>query len=804
MYLCIPDYFNAEFRSFLINIKDFLMKSFSLLIVTLLMVALSATAGKVEHVYHFGNPSVRQSGDYQMFDLSNTMLTALPGQPVLPYRQVNLMLPPGEAAVSIEIIFSDEVSIPGNIKLAPQQEVRPVSSTIQGNFIKNEVIYNQNAFLPSDPKGKLITAFLNGRSFALTTFSPARYNPVTGQLSYYATAHIIITTASDTKAVQALENLSTDSPDALLLAENKEMEQEYLAKQRKSATNNYELLIITTSAFASSFGTLQSDYLNEGIISSVVTKESINTLMTGVDIQEKIRNYIIQEYQTHGVKYVMLAGDDELIPHRGFYCYVQSGAGYIDQDIPADLYYSALDGNWNTNGDAKWGEPGEDDLLPDIAVARLPFSNASELSHMLNKTIKYQFSPIDGEFRNILMAGEHLYDTPITWGSDYLNLLIGERSDNGYSTIGLPVSYNFDYLYDETTTWSPQDLMNHLNMGRPMLNHVGHANESTVMKFYNSDITDANFSGLNGVTHNFTIIYTHGCYCGAFDYSDCIAEKTVSINNFAAAFIGNSRYGWFNEGQTEGPSAHLHREYMDALFHDKQNRIGRAHMESKIATASWVTAPGQWEPGALRWCFYDCNVLGDPALAVFTDNPITVNATYPAIVLTGASTMTVNITVSGAAATGFTCVVMQGGVVIGKTMTGLTGQAIISLDLATAIPGQAQLIVSGYNCIPTTFNFAFLDPEGTTPLSEKTDILKISPNPASEKLTIDTKLGSSDDFTMQIFDSNGKLVKTIKANSTNSNGTSHQVIDISTLKAGYYSCVLRSRDLNVSKSFIVK
>ncbi len=687
------------------------MKSLTLLFGLLLSAMLTTMAGEVEQVYHFGNPSVRHSGEYQRFELGNTMLTGLPGQPALPYRQVNLMLPPGEAAISVEIVFSDEVSIPGNFKLYPQQEVRPVSAGVSGTFIKDNAVYTRNAFLPADPRGKLLTAFLNGRSFALTSFSPVRYNPVTGTLSYYGTARIVIRTSPDAKALKALDNLAIRNPEALRLADNKDMDQAYAGKQMATA-NAYDYLIISTSAYKNSFGSLQANYLKEGLSSLVVTTDSITSTMPGQDVPEKIRNFIIQEYQTHGIQYVLLAGDDELIPHRGFYCYVTSGSGYMDQNIPADLYYSALDGNWNTNGDALWGEPGEDDLLPDIAVARMPFSTASELQHMLNKSFKYQFEPVPGEFRKVLMAGENLYSNPDTWGSDYLELLKGEHSDNGYTTRGIPVDYPFDYMYDETANWTGQDLMNHLNQGHPMLNHVGHANETYVMKLTNSDITNANFYGLNGFDHNFTIVYTHGCLCGAFDYNDCIAEKMVTIDNFAAAFVGNSRYGWFNEGQTEGPSAHLHREFMDALYSDSLNRIGRTHMESKIATASWVTAPGQWEPGALRWCFYDCNVLGDPALAIYSDNPISIEASYPATVLIGTPSLDVTVNSAGIPAAGLSCVAMKNGIVLGKSVTDATGLAIITFNGLVQDTGVAQLIVSGYNCTPATYGFTFASVAG--------------------------------------------------------------------------------------------
>jgi len=232
------------------------------------------------------------------------------------------------------------------------------------------------------------------------------------------------------------------------------------------------------------------------------------------------------------------------------------------------------------------------------------------------------------------------------------------------------------------------------------------------MKLYDTDITDANFYGLNGIAHNFTIVYTHGCDCGAFDYNDCIAEKMVTIDNFAAAFVGNSRYGWFNEGQTEGPSEHLHREYMNALYSDSLNRIGRAHQQSKTASASFVTAPGQWEPGALRWCFYDCNVLGDPALAVYTDNPITINTSFPNSITVGTTSMNVTVTSAGTPVQGLNCVVIKDGVLIGQATTDANGQALINFDVLVTNPGDAQLHVSGYNCTLTTYDFAFIPAAG--------------------------------------------------------------------------------------------
>lgn len=45
------------------------------------------------------------------------------------------------------------------------------------------------------------------------------------------------------------------------------------------------------------------------------------------------------------------------------------------------------------------------------------------------------------------------------------------------------------------------------------------------MRLNDGDITNENFSQVNGIIHNYTLVNTTGCNCGAFDESDCIAEK---------------------------------------------------------------------------------------------------------------------------------------------------------------------------------------------------------------------------------------------------------------------------------------
>lgn len=739
-------------------------------IFTLFVFALTvstANSATIRHTYSIGDPVIRSVSNFKTINFEDMILSGKAGEPVLPWYAVKLLLPPGQEAVSIKFEGSNMRTIEGNFRLYPMQHSRPLSDNSPVSFVINNDLYKSATGYPESQTGVLSTHFMNGYAYALSTFTPVRYNPAEGTISYFQTVTITIETQSSEKASIALNNLSSNeriNKKCLSFAQNPDISIQYPVKGR-NAEDRYDILIITPESFRTQINRLVQHYRDQGLKSRIASTQYIDTHFTGIDMAEKMRNYIIQEYQNNGIEHVILAGDVELVAYRGFYCSVQSSSLYEDYYIPSDLYFSGLDGNWNTDGDERWAEIGEDDLLPDISVGRMSFSNSLELEAMLNKTIKYQTSPVENELNNHLLAGEFLYDNPETWGSDYLELLIGYRDENGYVTKGIPENYPVQRLYDETTPWMSYDLISIINSGKSFISHVGHANSTYTMKLTNWDITNDNFNGVDGISHNFPIVYTHGCICGAFDESDCIAERMVAINNFAAAFVGNSRYGWFNEGQNEGPSAHIHREFIDALFTDSLNRIGRAHLESKIATAPWVNAPGQWEEGALRWCFYDCNVLGDPVMAIWSDLPLQISTTYPVTIPVESTSFNVSVANQGHPVKNLTVALIKDNKLIAKGYTDKYGIATIAIDTLISQPGPAVINVSGYNCKVTTYETAFALPTGI--IKSEESIASVFPNPAGDMINVDL-LSSQDVKTIIMKDITGRIVGEYDCTSTTS------------------------------------
>ena len=783
------------------------MKKITLLLFVFLCVYVNLSARVIEQTYYFDNYQIAQVDNYQTISFTNTLLSGKTGEPVLPYQSISLLLPPGETAESIEIIGEDETAIPGNFTIYPQQFVRPNSEATGGEFVKDELIYSMTGAYPTQQTGEITTQFMNGYSIALSAFTPLKYFPASGEASFYKKVTIRINTQQDTKANNALANLTANKEvlkRVKRFVQNPDLVNLY--PDKISSSDDYQLLIISPAQFEDELSSLIDLYSNRGLITKIISTDSIYSASSGQDSQEKIRNFIIQEYQNYNVEYVLLGGDVELIPYRGFYCHVQSSIVYEDDDIPADLYYSALDGTWNDNNNNLWGEIGEDDLLPDVSVARIPASNSTELNSLLNKVISYQNSPVLNELNKPLLAGEDLYSNPQTWGGDYLDLLIGYHEDNGYTTTGIPAEDNIEKLYDrDLGYWSKITLISKINEGKSFIHHAGHSNTTYVMRLYSSDITNSNFSQVNGVIHNYTLVNTTGCDCGGFDHSDCIGEKMVNIQNFAVAFIGNSRYGWFNEGQTEGPSTHLQREFVNALYQDKLFRIGEAFLESKIQTAPWVNAPGQWEEGALRWCFYCNNVLGDPAMGIWTNEPIPIQVNYS--ISPDTSSIDVSVTSEGNPAEGLTCAVLKDSVLYGVGITDTLGNATVSLEPPLTELGNAELVVSGYNCLPSSFSLMITSTEddGNKILAPyETMLYNNYPNPFNPSTNIRFSISDSRFTTLKVYDILGNEVATL-VNEEKPAGSYEVNFNASMLASGiYYYRLTAGNFVEIKKMLLLK
>ncbi|MGI6717818.1 MAG: C25 family cysteine peptidase [Bacteroidales bacterium] len=715
---------------------------------------------EISYTYTFDNPKVEQKDNYVTINFENTLQSGYLGEPILPYKAVQLLLEPGSEAYDVSFEYKDLVTLKTDRQIYPKQSVKPVSQVSSSvNFVKKTDVYKSNEY-PIKSFGKLTTQIYRGHSIANVAFTPIKYNPKDNIISYYSSVVVTVKYRKSNSYNNTIEMIKPTA-DIKTIVDNPNMCEVYNQYYSQKSDDNYDILIISTPDYKDGLEEIANEYQKYGLISEFKNVNDIYLEYEGIDDPEKIRNCIIDKYKNNSIEYVLLGGDIEIVPFRGFYCSVESSTQYVDDNIPSDLYFSSLDGNWNDNNNNLWAEIGEEDLYPEISVGRMPFSNSNEFNSMKNKILMYQFNPILDELNKPLLAGEHLYWDPISYGSDYLDLLIGLRDDNGYTTNGIPPTDPYDTLYAKYVNWEADDIINKINGGPSFIHHLGHSNWNYTMMLFNEDITNTNFNKVDGIQHNFPVIYTEGCICGAFDNDDCIAEHMLKIDNFAVAGCFNSRYGWFNEGQTEGPSLHLHREFTNALYTDKISEFGRIQKQSKIKTAPWVNAPGQWEEGALRWCFYDCNSLGFPALTIWRDNPYTLNAEYNQEIFFTDKQYTVKVTndqnnpIEGAR-----CIILnQGNDVIGVSVTDDKGVCIINIENQLSNEDKLFLYVSDYNTLPHKFDLIVNQGDGF--IDESEALIDIYPNPFVEVLNIST---NSNNNTLNIYDINGIKVYTANFN----------------------------------------
>ncbi|HHV37043.1 MAG TPA: T9SS type A sorting domain-containing protein [Candidatus Cloacimonetes bacterium] len=604
------------------------------IILALLTIALALTA-VVSYDYQLDMPKITRSQFGVSVMLSGAESAGLPGEPDLPYFGYSLLLPKGSEAKDVSVIRSGRVEIKLDGKIAPVQTQYPFSHPIKEKpDAPNPDIYNSDKAFPLECANGLRTDFMNGHSLVFGNFSPFEYYPQQNLLYFYTNARVEIHEEYTGRANAALSLLKEDA--FVLNKINKIVDNPQRHVQpRYDVLRAIEYLMIIDSAKEDIWQEL-ADYLYSiGISSEMVDVGYIIANSSGQDDQEKIRNFIINYYNENPLRYVLLGGDVDVIPHRGFYVNMGTGS-QVDNDIPADMYYSCLDGTWNDNNNSYWGEPQEADLTPELAIGRICYNNDEEIQNQIHKIKSYQTTPVEDAIKSSFFCGEWLWEGP-TWGGDYMDEMIGGSSMHGYTTVGVPTDWDITKLYDRTYgydgAWGSSHVRPILSQGTNLVNHLGHSFTNYNMRLSNRQVS-ANTITNNGVDQNYSIYFTQGCYAGSFDNretnpgqytADCISEVFTGIATSAAGMISNSRYGWGVQGSTNGASQKIHRQYINALFGKDEYELGWSLVDAKIANI-----PYTHNTPVMFWVIYNMNLFGCPATKVWTDTPqaITVNMPY--------------------------------------------------------------------------------------------------------------------------------------------------------------------------------
>jgi hypothetical protein len=567
---------------------------------------------KIETTYFFEKPTIStitiDEVTYDRIIMKDMVNDGEIGSPNLPIYDVRLLLPMGSTLDSVEVNPGNVISLGSGYNIEPvKQPVKLSSSTKISNPIKNSP--NQKQDLVSD----IETYDFRGYTILFLNINPVKYDIQTGELSYYKNIKIVVNLKAGNNPHPLFRDKTNDEIEVAKKIQNPSAIFSY--KQERSTTvasNEYDLLIITTKDLKNHFFPLKNAHDKNGIQTKIVTLNDI-VLFPKYITPEKIRDFIRKEYKNYGIEYVLIGGDHDIVPSK--ILWVKSWSGGGETYMPSDLYYACLDGTYNYDEDDRWGEQGDGpkgedvDLLAEVYVGRAPVGSQTEVDNFVAKTLTQM--NIDYSSGLALFVGEYLWPDPDTWGGNYMDELI-DKCTNRYTTYGIPSDqYTIEKLYDRDApenSWPTEQVINKINSDAIIVNHLGHSYYGYNMKMINDDV----FLLSNNPP---CFIYSQGCMAGGFDNPDgydCIGEYfTVKTDKAAFAGIWNARYGWGVPGSTDGPNQRYHRQFLDAIYREEIPQIGKANQDSKEDLVKIINR------ACMRWCYYELNLFGDPTLSIY-------------------------------------------------------------------------------------------------------------------------------------------------------------------------------------------
>ncbi|HXK49300.1 MAG TPA: C25 family cysteine peptidase [Clostridiales bacterium] len=571
------------------------------------------------------------------------------GEPDIPWIAVNVSVPEGAEYLNAGII-RERTAVHEDILIKAVQQIVPVSFSGKVEYVDPDYSSLRDQYYPASDVKFAGTSKLSCYTIFNFLISPFEYDIRTGRLLEAKELTFVLTYRNG-------ENKSSvskwDDGDFYESVRDMVVNKDDVMKvpKRTGTKEDVQHLIITNSELSSAFQTLADHRTAKGIVSEVITTSDIYSGYSGATDQIKIKNCIKFYYENKGLKWVVLGGDDTVVPDQNTYGAV-NGTDYEDYTIPTDLFYACFDDqfDWNATSDDKIGNTDDNaDMAPEVYIGRIPARTSSDANGYIAKLIQYENNPPVDITEKFLMTGCEL------WGS------VGSVSDGEAKSEKMWNDYiagNWNgskyRLYDTNTDFaggSSYDLTNtnlqeQINAGYGFVHMATHGNQTIWGMESGSYYNSSNASSLTNTQCG--IVVTIACITNAFDcdaaatsancnggpyMSDpCLSEGFLrNPNGGAVGFLGSSRYGW-GSGATEdhGVSFQYNDQFFYRLFTtagQTSETINRFGAVASMAKTDYIGASSS--NGAYRWIMYTLNTMGDPALKLITAGELSCKIVSP-------------------------------------------------------------------------------------------------------------------------------------------------------------------------------
>ncbi|MDD3627282.1 MAG: C25 family cysteine peptidase, partial [bacterium] len=415
-----------------------MLKKLSLLICLIFLFSGLATAGGLTFNGDIGDFEIIKSDRIDTIFLEGSDVSAFKGgYPKLPGKTFNILLPPGAVFRELQVTEISSEKIDG-INLRPAMPLIPLNGDKE--FIKQvmlnaaktkELVYSTDKFFPEIDYTVISSGIFRKYSYVTVRVHPFRYNPVTKELRIIK--NFLINISYDDNASDIKMNNSFFYDDAF----RKEASETFVNFSQfdssyhrlKSGKNgeSYDYLIVVHN-LTTDINNMLNDFRNwkKALGHSVKTIDYTNDCG---GTPAGLRNYLKNNYLSWNSKYLLIISNDNSpiqnpgtstsdIPMIRMYPpnYINFYANYY----PSDYWYADLTGDWDSNGNGKYGEKDEYttydsgvDLAAELYVGRIPINPDTEANRTMIRSILSRSAMYEGEISsrkdNIILAGTVLF-----------------------------------------------------------------------------------------------------------------------------------------------------------------------------------------------------------------------------------------------------------------------------------------------------------------------------------------------------------------------------------------------------------
>ncbi len=557
----------------------------------ILLVPSFILSGSITHTFHFSREGYSFSiyNGYDVLTMRNGVSNTEVGKPSIPFVIANFVIPATAEVTEVVVISKETEELPGVYDICPVQTPRPFSSNEYVPFVEPDPgIYNSSNEFPEKDIVTFPSGSMSGYRIAGIYVNPVKYIPNEKRLIITTELTVCISYSEGANEAVSLTSKQRDvfGRGVGIIVLNKDDIERFSPSIKQDSRLDVNYAIITNSTLATDWQKLADWKIAAGYTAQVFTTDWIYSNYTGYyDNQESIRSFLTDYFTNNGLIYAVLGGDVQIVPERDVYTVLDPPPNWI----AADYYYSDLDGNWDSDGDHKYGELVDGvDGYSDIYVGRPPVDNATDINSFLIKDSVYIYSPPAGCIQKLLLPSEQLW---AGYHGRITNNLIGDMFPG--------------WTVTKLEDLSPPHTRNAFNENYNLMHIQAHGNSSGTSLFANSDVPY--------LTNTMpTIMNSIACYSGDFDGTgNCFAEQLLNKSGGAGcvAVMMNSRYG-YGTPPSMGPSEELDTTFFSILLKDTLH-IGMIHAAVKCHYRNPIWSSALW-----HFCGTEINLFGDPEMIV--------------------------------------------------------------------------------------------------------------------------------------------------------------------------------------------